>query len=215
MDKVNYQVMLDEIIRDIPDKETPRLLMHSCCAPCSSYCLSYLAEYFSITVLYYNPNISPEDEYYKRIKEQARLVDVLPVKNKISFAEGEYEPLEFFKMAEGMEDMPEGGARCFKCYEMRQRKAAEYALAHGFDYFTTTLSLSPHKNAQVLNETGLRLEKEYGVKYLVSDFKKKGGYQKSIQYSREYNLYRQDYCGCIFSKKEREQEKTARILEQH
>ncbi len=215
MDKVNYQVMLDEIIRDIPDKETPRLLMHSCCAPCSSYCLSYLAEYFSITVLYYNPNISPEDEYYKRIKEQARLVDVLPVKNKISFAEGEYEPLEFFKMAEGMEDMPEGGARCFKCYEMRQRKAAEYALAHGFDYFTTTLSVSPHKNAQVLNETGLRLEKEYGVKYLVSDFKKKGGYQKSIQYSREYNLYRQDYCGCIFSKKEREQEKTARILEQH
>ncbi len=215
MDKVNYQVMLDEIIRDIPDKETPRLLMHSCCAPCSSYCLSYLSEYFSITVLYYNPNISPEDEYYKRIKEQARLVDVLPVKNKISFAEGEYEPLEFFKMAEGMEDMPEGGARCFKCYEMRQRKAAEYALAHGFDYFTTTLSVSPHKNAQVLNETGLRLEKEYGVKYLVSDFKKKGGYQKSIQYSREYNLYRQDYCGCIFSKKEREQEKTARILEQH
>ncbi|MCI8746284.1 MAG: epoxyqueuosine reductase QueH [Lachnospiraceae bacterium] len=215
MDKVNYQVMLDEIIRDIPDKETPRLLMHSCCAPCSSYCLSYLAEYFSITVLYYNPNISPEDEYYKRIKEQARLVDVLPVKNKISFAEGEYEPLEFFKMAEGMEDMPEGGARCFKCYEMRQRKAAEYALAHGFDYFTTTLSVSPHKNAQVLNETGLRLEKEYGVKYLVSDFKKKGGYQKSIQYSREYNLYRQDYCGCIFSKREREQEKTARILEQH
>ena len=215
MDKVNYQVMLDEIIRDIPDKETPRLLMHSCCAPCSSYCLSYLAEYFSITVLYYNPNISPEDEYYKRIKEQARLVDVLPVKNKISFAEGEYEPLEFFKMAEGMEDMPEGGARCFKCYEMRQRKEAEYALAHGFDYFTTTLSVSPHKNAQVLNETGLRLEKEYGVKYLVSDFKKKGGYQKSIQYSREYNLYRQDYCGCIFSKKEREQEKTARILEQH
>lgn len=215
MDKVNYQVMLDEIIRDIPDKETPRLLMHSCCAPCSSYCLSYLAEYFSITVLYYNPNISPEDEYYKRIKEQSRLVDVLPVKNKISFAEGEYEPLEFFKMAEGMEDMPEGGARCFKCYEMRQRKAAEYALAHGFDYFTTTLSVSPHKNAQVLNETGLRLEKEYGVKYLVSDFKKKGGYQKSIQYSREYNLYRQDYCGCIFSKREREQEKTARILEQH
>ena len=213
MYKVNYQVMLDGIIKDIKEKEPPpRLLMHSCCAPCSSYCLSYLAEYFSITVLYYNPNISPEDEYYKRIKEQERLVDRLPVKNKISFAEGEYEPLKFFQMAEGMEDMPEGGARCFKCYEMRQRKAAEYALAHGFDYFTTTLSVSPHKNAQVLNETGLRLEKEYGVKYLVSDFKKKGGYQKSIQYSREYNLYRQDYCGCIFSQREREQEKTARIL---
>lgn len=216
MDKVNYQVMLDGIINSLPEKEPPpRLLMHSCCAPCSSYCLSYLAEYFSITVLYYNPNISPEDEYYKRVKEQVRLIKSLPVKNAISFVEGEYEPLKFFQMAEGMEDMPEGGARCFKCYEMRQRRAAEYALAHGFDYFTTTLSVSPHKNAQVLNETGLRLGKEYGVKYLVSDFKKKGGYQKSIQYSREYNLYRQDYCGCIFSKREREHEKTARILEQH
>ncbi len=204
MNKVNYQVMLDGIIKDITEKgQTPRLLMHSCCAPCSSYCLSYLAEYFSITVLYYNPNISPEEEYYKRVKEQARLVVSLPVKNKTSFVEGEYEPLKFLHMAEGMEDMPEGGGRCFKCYEMRQRKAAEYALAHGFDYFTTTLSVSPHKNAQVLNETGLKLEKEYGVKYLVSDFKKKGGYQKSIQYSREYNLYRQDYCGCIFSKRER------------
>lgn len=216
MDKVNYQVMLDGIINSLPEKEPPpRLLMHSCCAPCSSYCLSYLAEYFSITVLYYNPNISPEDEYYKRVKEQVRLIKSLPVKNAISFVEGEYEPLKFFQMAEGMEDMPEGGARCFKCYEMRQRRAAEYALAHGFDYFTTTLSVSPHKNAQVLNETGLRLGKEYGVKYLVSDFKKKGGYQKSIQYSREYNLYRQDYCGCIFSKREREHEKTARIVEQH
>ncbi len=204
MNKVNYQVILDGIIKDIMEKgQTPRLLMHSCCAPCSSYCLSYLAEYFSITVLYYNPNISPEEEYYKRVKEQARLAVSLPVKNKTSFVEGEYEPLKFLHMAEGMEDMPEGGKRCFKCYEMRQRKAAEYALAHGFDYFTTTLSVSPHKNAQVLNETGLKLEKEYGVKYLVSDFKKKGGYQKSIQYSREYNLYRQDYCGCIFSKRER------------
>lgn len=216
MKKVNYQAMLDGIIKNIPEKEQPpRLLMHSCCAPCSSYCLSYLAEYFSITVLYYNPNISPEDEYYKRVKEQVRLIGSLPVKNVISFVEGGYEPLKFFQMAEGMEDMPEGGARCFKCYEMRQRKAAEYAVMHGFDYFTTTLSVSPHKNAQVLNEIGLRLEKEYGVKYLVSDFKKKGGYQKSIQYSREYSLYRQDYCGCIFSKKEREQERTARILEQH
>lgn len=214
MNKVNYQVMLDGIIKDILEKgQTPRLLMHSCCAPCSSYCLSYLAEYFSITVLYYNPNISPEEEYYKRVREQVRLAGKLPVKNKISFVEGEYEPLKFFQMAEGMEDMPEGGIRCFKCYEMRQRKAAEYALAHGFDYFTTTLSVSPHKNAQVLNETGLKLEKEYGVKYLVSDFKKKGGYQKSIQYSKEYNLYRQNYCGCIFSKREREQ--TACILEQH
>lgn len=215
MNKVNYQLILDSIIEDITEKNLlPRLLMHSCCAPCSSYCLSYLSEYFSITVLYYNPNISPEKEYYKRIKEQQRLIKELPAKNKISFTEGKYEPLKFFQMAEGMEDMEEGGERCFKCYEIRQRMAAEYARLHNFDYFTTTLSVSPHKNAQKLNETGLKLEKEYGVKYLVSDFKKKGGYQKSIQYSREYNLYRQDYCGCIFSKKKRE-EKNAYITGQH
>lgn len=209
MDKTNYQLVLDGIIKDITKKNLlPRLLMHSCCAPCSSYCLSYLAKYFSITILYYNPNISPEEEYYKRVSEQQRLIKELPVKNPVSFVEGKYEPSKFFQMAEGMEDMPEGGGRCFKCYEMRLRVAAEYALLHGFDYFTTTLSVSPHKNAQKLNETGVMLGKEYGVKYLVSDFKKKGGYQKSIQYSKEYNLYRQDYCGCIFSKMEREK-KTA------
>lgn len=202
MNKTNYQILLDEIIDGIVKNNLcPSLLMHSCCAPCSSYCLSYLAKYFSITVLYYNPNISPEEEYYKRVAEQQRLIRELPVENKISFVEGKYEPLKFFKMAEGLEDMPEGGERCFKCYEMRQREAAEYASLHGFDYFTTTLSISPHKNAQVLNETGLRLGEEYGVRYLVSDFKKKGGYQKSIQYSREYCLYRQNYCGCIFSKR--------------
>ncbi|HBA97093.1 MAG TPA: hypothetical protein DCZ23_03195 [Lachnospiraceae bacterium] len=202
MNKTNYQLLLDEIIDGIVKNNLcPSLLMHSCCAPCSSYCLSYLVKYFSITVLYYNPNISPEEEYYKRVAEQQRLIRELPVENKISFVEGKYEPLKFFKMAEGLEDMPEGGERCFKCYEMRQREAAEYASLHGFDYFTTTLSISPHKNAQVLNETGLRLGEEYGVRYLVSDFKKKGGYQKSIQYSREYCLYRQNYCGCIFSKR--------------
>ena len=206
MDKVNYQVMLDKIIEDIVRSNSlPGLLMHSCCAPCSSYCLSYLAEYFSITVLYYNPNISPEEEYYKRVNEQKRLIRELPVKNKISFAEGRYQPAEFFKMAEGLEDLPEGGERCFKCYEMRLCEAAAYASLHGFEYFTTTLSVSPHKNAQVLNKTGLKISEEYGVKYLVSDFKKRGGYQKSIQYSKEYNLYRQDYCGCIFSKREREE----------
>lgn len=196
--------MLDKIIENIVQGDiTPKLLMHSCCAPCSSYCLSYLAQYFSITVLYYNPNISPEEEYLKRVMEQRRLIEELPVRNKIGFTEGKYEPSVFFKMAEGLESVPEGGIRCFKCYEMRLRTAAEYALAHGFDYFTTTLSVSPHKNAQKLNETGLRLEKEYGVKYLVSDFKKRGGYQKSIQYSKEYNLYRQDYCGCVFSKRQK------------
>jgi len=202
MNKVNYQLVLDGIIDGITRNHLcPSLLMHSCCAPCSSYCLSYLAEYFSITVLYYNPNISPEEEYYKRVREQQRLINELPARNQISFVEGRYEPSKFFKMAEGLEDVPEGGVRCFKCYEMRQREAAEYALAHGFDYFTTTLSLSPHKNAQKLNDTGLALEKEYGVKYLVSDFKKRGGFQKSVQYSKEYGLYRQDYCGCIFSRR--------------
>ena len=205
MDKTNYQRMLDGIIEDITKRNLlPRLLMHSCCAPCSSYCLSYLAEYFSITVLYYNPNISPEEEYRKRVNEQQRLIRELPVKNHISFVEGEYEPLKFFHMAVGMDVMPVGGGCGCDGYAVRQRVAAGYALLHGFDYFTTTLSVSPHKNAQRLNETGLMLEKEYGVKYLVSDFKKKGGYQKSIQYSKEYNLYRQDYCGCVFSKKERE-----------
>lgn len=203
MNKVNYQLVLDSIIDDIiKNNLCPSLLMHSCCAPCSSYCLSYLAEYFSITVLYYNPNISPEEEYSKRVHEQIRLIKELPAKNKISFVEGKYEPLKFFKMAEGMENMPEGGERCFKCYEMRQREAATYASLNNFDYFTTTLSVSPHKNAQMLNEIGLKLQQEYGVKYLVSDFKKRGGYQKSIQYSKEYCLYRQNYCGCIFSKRE-------------
>ncbi len=203
MNKVNYQLVLDSIIDDIIKSNLcPSLLMHSCCAPCSSYCLSYLAEYFSITVLYYNPNISPEEEYSKRVHEQIRLIKELPAKNKISFVEGKYEPLKFFKMAEGMENMPEGGERCFKCYEMRQREAATYASLNNFDYFTTTLSVSPHKNAQMLNEIGLKLQQEYGVKYLVSDFKKRGGYQKSIQYSKEYCLYRQNYCGCIFSKRE-------------
>lgn len=202
MSKINYQLVLDGIIDDIVKNNLcPSLLMHSCCAPCSSYCLSYLAEYFSITVLYYNPNISPEEEYYKRVNEQQRLIKELPVKNKVNFIEGQYEPLKFFEMAKGLEDVPEGGERCFKCYELRQREAAEYASLHGFDYFTTTLSISPHKNAEVLNNIGLRLEKEYGVKYLVSDFKKRGGYQKSIQYSKDYCLYRQNYCGCIFSKR--------------
>lgn len=203
MNNVNYQLELDKIIDGIVKEGiVPRLLLHSCCAPCSSYCLSYLAEYFSITVFYYNSNISPAEEYYKRVSEQQRLISELPVKHSVSFAEGKYEPEKFMEMAKGLEDVPEGGSRCFKCYEMRQREAAVFALENGFDYFTTTLSISPHKNAHKLNEIGLKLQEEYGVKYLVSDFKKRGGYQKSIQYSNEYGLYRQNYCGCIFSKRD-------------
>ncbi|MCI8769723.1 MAG: epoxyqueuosine reductase QueH [Lachnospiraceae bacterium] len=206
MNKVNYQLELDKIIDSITaDGITPTLLMHSCCAPCSSYCLSYLAEYFSITVLYYNPNISPKEEYDKRVQEQIRLIGELSLKNKVRFIEGNYEPERFYQMAEGMEHLPEGGERCFACYRLRQREAARYAKEHGFDYFTTTLSVSPHKNAQKLNEIGLSLAEEFQIPYLVSDFKKRGGYQKSIEYSRAYHLYRQNYCGCEFSKRQAEE----------
>ena len=201
MNTVNYQKELDRIIENLTERgEVPTLLMHSCCAPCSSYCLSYLAEYFHITIYYYNPNIYPETEYQKRVKEQQRLIQELPVKHPVSFQEGIYDPERFFAMAEGMEQIPEGGERCFRCYEMRQREAAVAAKEGGFDYFTTTLSVSPHKNARKLNEIGLRLQEEYGIKYLVSDFKKRGGYLKSIELSREYDLYRQNYCGCVYSK---------------
>ena len=181
-----------------------------CCAPCSSYCLTYLAQYFRITIFYYNPNISPETEYKKRVKEQIRLIQSLDVKYPISFVEGTYEPEKFYEMAKGLEEVKEGGIRCFACYKMRQREAAYYAKEHGFDYFTTTLSVSPHKNAQKLNEIGLWLQEEVGVAYLVSDFKKKGGYLQSIELSKKYDLYRQDYCGCEFSKRQREQERVAK-----
>lgn len=214
MNKINYQLALDKIIEENQKQQkVPALLMHSCCAPCSSYCLTYLAQYFRITIFYYNPNISPETEYQKRVKEQIRLIKALDVKYPISFVEGTYEPEKFYEMAKGLEEVKEGGIRCFACYEMRQREAAYYAKEHGFDYFTTTLSVSPHKNAQKLNEIGLRLQDEIGVAYLVSDFKKKGGYLQSIELSKKYDLYRQDYCGCEFSKRQREQERIAKERE--
>ena len=211
MNKINYQLALDKIIEENQKQQkVPSLLMHSCCAPCSSYCLTYLAQYFRITIFYYNPNISPETEYKKRVKEQIRLIQSLDVKYPISFVEGTYEPEKFYEMAKGLEEVKEGGIRCFACYEMRQREAAYYAKEHGFDYFTTTLSVSPHKNAQKLNEIELWLQEEVGVAYLVSDFKKKGGYLQSIELSKKYDLYRQDYCGCEFSKRQREQERVAK-----
>ena len=213
--KVNYQAELDKILEVLQrEHRVPRLLLHSCCAPCSSYCLSYLAQYFRITVFYYNPNISPVEEYEKRVAEQKRLLSRLPVRYPVAFAEGAYEPEKFEKLAKGRELLPEGGERCFACYELRQRAAAAYAAANQFDYFTTTLSVSPHKNAEKLNEIGLRLAAEYGVVYLVSDFKKRGGYQKSIELSREYNLYRQDYCGCIYSREARQKALEKRESEQ-
>ncbi len=203
MQSRNYQRELDALIEDNEKRGlVPRLLLHSCCAPCSSYCLEYLARYFGITILYYNPNITNAEEYRKRVSEQRRLISELPVKNAVTFAEGEYIPEDFYAAAKGLEHVPEGGERCFKCYRLRLEYAARYAAEHGFDYFCTTLSISPLKNAAKLNEIGAELSGIYKVPWLPSDFKKKGGYQRSIELSREYGLYRQNYCGCEFSKRD-------------
>lgn len=207
MNKVNYQLKMEEIIKENCSADhVPRLLLHSCCAPCSSYCLETLASYFSITVYYYNPNIYPEDEYWMRVKEQQRFIREFPAVHPISFVEGIYDTKRFYDMARGMEDVKEGGARCRKCYELRLRDTAEYAASHAFDFFTTTLSISPMKNAAWLNEIGELLEKEYHVAYLYSDFKKKNGYKRSTEISKEYHMYRQYYCGCVYSKKQRDRE---------
>ena len=200
---MNYQKELDKLVQKLSDDgRVPKLLLHSCCAPCSSYVLEYLSNYFEITVLYYNPNIFPESEYTKRIWEQQKLIDEMNVKYPISFMAGPYDKEKFYEMAKGLEEVKEGGVRCFKCYELRLRETAEIAKEGGYDYFTTTLSISPLKNAAKLNEIGLKLAEEYGVSYLTSDFKKKNGYKRSIELSHEYGLYRQNYCGCVFSKRE-------------
>ena len=198
--KINYQKELEKLLAQLEaEQRVPSLLIHSCCAPCSSYVLEYLSEYFKITVFYYNPNIYPESEYTKRIAEQQKLIRDMEFRYPVSFLAGKYDKEKFYEMAAGMEDLKEGGARCMKCYELRLSEAARQAVAGGFDYFTTTLSISPMKNAQKLNEIGIRVGEEYGVKYLISDFKKKNGYKRSIELSKEYGLYRQDYCGCEFS----------------
>ena len=200
----NYQKEMDHLLSEITVKnQLPKLLLHSCCAPCSSYVLEYLSQFFHITIYYYNPNISYIDEYQKRITEQQKLIQHLPVKNPIQFLQGEYEPEKFYQVAKGLEKSPEGGERCFKCYELRLEATAKLAKELGFDYFTTTLSISPHKNAAKLNEIGELLAKEYDTPYLCADFKKKNGYKRSIELSKEYQLYRQDYCGCIYSKENR------------
>lgn len=203
---MNYQLKLEEILKENKNT-TPKLLLHSCCAPCSSYVLEYLTNYFEITILFYNPNITKEEEYLKRLNEIKKLVETIPHKNKIEVVEGRYEPQEFFDIAKGLEDLKEGGERCFKCYQLRQEEVAKYAKENNYDFFTTTLSISPHKNANKLNEIGEELSLKYKVNYLYADFKKKGGYQRSIELSKKYDLYRQDYCGCIYSKRDRELEK--------
>jgi predicted adenine nucleotide alpha hydrolase (AANH) superfamily ATPase len=202
---INYQKELECLIDNLIEKnEVPTLLLHSCCAPCSSYVLEYLSNYFKITIFYYNPNIYPEEEYSRRVKEQEELIITMETKNPIKFIEGYYDTKNFYNITKDLELEKEGGERCFKCYELRLYEAVKVAKEKGYDYFTTTLSISPYKNAKKLNEIGERLGNEQDVKYLYSDFKKKNGYKRSIELSKEYNLYRQDYCGCVFSKNERE-----------
>ncbi len=225
----NYQKELDKIIEKISAAgiDAPTLFLHSCCAPCSSYVLEYLRKFFRITVFYFNPNITEDEEYRKRVAEQKRLIaayneqltiqvntgrggnrlTAVGMAYPIEVIEGDYDPARFYEMAKGLEQCPEGGERCFACYELRLRETAKQAKAGGYDYFTTTLSISPLKNAAKLNEIGEKLAAELGVAWLPSDFKKKDGYKRSIELSKEYDLYRQDYCGCVYSQAERERQK--------
>ena len=206
MNRRNYQRELEAVIKENESKSrVPRLLLHSCCAPCSSYVLEYLSDYFEITVFYYNPNVSPAEEYEKRAAEQQHLIDRLPAKHPITLVVGEYEPQRFYEVSRGLEQVPEGGERCFRCYHLRLEEAAKMAAEGGFDYFATTLTISPLKNAQKLNEIGEELSEIYKVEHLPSDFKKKNGYKRSVELSAEYGLYRQNYCGCVFSKREQEE----------
>lgn len=200
----NYQLALDKILAQLPDGQTPSLLLHACCAPCSSYVLEYLSRYFAITIDYYNPNIAPRQEYLRREEECRRFTAQQPHENPVQFTAAAYEPQAFYDMARGLEQEPEGGARCHACYALRLEHAAKAAVQGGYDWFCSTLSISPHKNAQKINEIGFALEKKYGVKFLPNDFKKRGGFLRSTQLSAQYGLYRQDYCGCEFSRRKAE-----------
>lgn len=209
MNRINYQKELEKIIASI--QEPKKVFLHSCCAPCSSYCMEYLRRYFDVTVFYYNPNIMNEEEYRKRVAEQQRLIDAYNrikelsvtgskgILHKIAFEEGKYDVSSYLEMVKGLEDAPEGGSRCGRCFELRLRETARVAKEMGMDYFTTTLTISPLKNAQLINEIGNRIGAEYGIAFLPSDFKKNNGYLRSIELSKEYDLYRQNYCGCDFS----------------
>ncbi len=209
MQKTNYQRELDKLLEGSAAK-APLLLLHSCCAPCSSYCLEYLREYFQITVFYYNPNITDKEEYLKRKEEELRLIDAynrIPGKREIKVFNADYDPGRYLEAVKGLEQCPEGGERCAVCFHLRLEETAKKAAEGGFEYFCTTLTISPLKNAEMLNSIGHALGVKYGVPFLPSDFKKKGGYQRSIVLSGEYGLYRQDYCGCDFSKEERRRQK--------
>ena len=200
----NYQIWLDKKLAEIEQSgRVPRLLLHSCCGPCSSYVLDYLARFFDITVDYYNPNLYPAEEFEHRFAEQARLLDEMPLPRPVTLRRGAYEPDVFDTAVRGLEDEPEGGKRCDVCYRLRLEHAAKIAQAEGFDFFTTTLSVSPYKHADRLNAIGRELAETYGVEYLFSDFKKRDGYKRSCELAARYDLYRQDYCGCAFSLRDR------------
>lgn len=209
MNKINYQRELDQLIEEIEaEGKVPTLLLHSCCAPCSSYCIEYLSQFFAITVFYYNPNIYPDEEYFHRVKEQQRFIREFPTKHPVSFIEGDFEKDRFYsEVAKGLEKEPERGARCTKCFELRLGETAKRAAAEGVDYFATTLTISPMKDVELLNSIGAAMGERYGVAYLATEFRKKNGYLRSTQISKEYDMYRQDYCGCVYSFQERESQK--------
>lgn len=207
----NYAKELEQLIQKLQQEgRVPRLLLHACCAPCSSAVLEYLSQYFAITLLYYNPNIAPLEEYQKREAELRRLVSQMKFTHPVELLPCQYDGQAFVQAARGLEGEPEGGKRCEACFRLRLRYAAQEAARLRFDYYTTTLSISPMKNAPLLNQLGEEIGREFGVAHLPSDFKKKDGYKRSVQLSKEYDLYRQDYCGCAFSKAQRQREKEER-----
>lgn len=205
MNKINYSLKTQSIMdKNKREHIMPSLLLHACCAPCSSACLEYLSGHFDITVFYFNPNISPQSEFEKRLAEEERLLSELPLEGGVKLIAGQYDYSRFLDISKGLEDCPEGGERCFRCYRLRLEETARLAKERGFDYFCTTLTISPLKNAEKLNEIGYDAAEKYGVAWLPSDFKKKEGYKRSIELSHQYNLYRQDFCGCAFSRAEAE-----------
>ena len=197
---MNYDLEMEKQIKDI--SEGTKLLLHACCAPCSSAVLERLGNYFEVYIFYYNPNITDKNEYDKRVEEIKKLISLIDTKYKVSLIEGNYEPAKFMEMAKGLESEPERGKRCYKCYSLRLEETARIADELGFNYFCTTLTLSPHKNSNWINEIGKNLDNKYQAHYLYSDFKKKNGYKRSIELSKIYDLYRQDYCGCVYSKRD-------------
>jgi predicted adenine nucleotide alpha hydrolase (AANH) superfamily ATPase len=200
--KQNYQKQMDAVVASLPQGERPRLLLQSCCGPCSSYVLEALTPYFRVTVLYYNPNIQPRAEYDLRFENQRKIIAALPTPSEVDILECDYDGEKYDAAVKGLEAEPEGGARCTVCFQLRLQETAKRAAELGYDWFCTTLTVSPHKDAERLNQIGKALGERYGVPFLPSDFKKREGYKRSIQLSKEYDLYRQDYCGCLYSKSE-------------